>query len=241
MKRPLLALFAIGLLSQVARADGQPVRRPGQGPRPGAYPLFLVDFFPSDQRKLFQTFNQAELVFTAKVTEVGVGGLQPSLPPIHNLALTFEDIQVLRGPSPTDPTFLYSKRQDPEPEFTRKTMVVAANRYRPNAPGCVVWLMEADENNLALVRRAVSVSPGWLLEDGKAVSPWARLGEKAWPRGTRSNALPVCSACGRPALLAGEGITLQAEPAAGAAPQLKLWWRLASASRGKRLRQRFLP
>jgi len=66
----------------------------------------------------------------------------------------------------------------------------------------VASIIEPTAENLAAVKKAVTLPFGWAYEKGKPVSPWARLGKNAWPKGGKSDAKTVCSKTGRPALQA---------------------------------------
>jgi hypothetical protein len=40
---------------------------------------------------------------------------------------------------------------------------------------------------------------GWTIDNGEPISPWAVLGDKAWPKDAKKSEGPVCSKTGRPA------------------------------------------
>ncbi len=68
---------------------------------------------------------------------------------------------------------------------------------------------------MAEAKAACSVPLGWRAEGGKPVSPWAAMGKKAWAAEMARHAergKPVCSKTGRPALMAGDKVQVDAAP-----------------------------
>ena len=60
---------------------------------------------------------------------------------------------------------------------------------------------------------AAALPVGWTTEGDKVLSPWAALGEGAWPAGAKGpEGLAACAKTGRPAFLAGKGIKLEVKP-----------------------------
>ena len=69
--------------------------------------------------------------------------------------------------------------------------------------------MLATEEKLKEIRLVAALPVGWALSEGKPLSPWA----DAWPKDVSvAKDMSICSNTGRPAFLAGKGITLSAEP-----------------------------
>ena len=203
------AMLAVGLVGvgagayfQTAAAQPVPIQRapiqraplPAPAPGPGAANDLPVapgagDFFPA--------FNQAELLFTAKIANVQLGPVGLSEPPLHSVNFTFEDVKMLRGRKPTQLGFGYSVRSQQAPAFNvGDNVIVAAAGQRVNT------VVPLSEPVLALAKQAVAVPIGWKLVNNKPVSPWAALGERAKLPGVK--AAVVCSQSGRPALLAGD-------------------------------------
>jgi hypothetical protein len=164
---------------------------------------------PSDP-KVFARLNQAELVFTGKVTKVDRGAVGYTDPPLFSDDLRFRPEAVLRGPRPDNLTFIRNISQPEEPHHPMDvTYLVTADHVGDH---WVIGLIgPAEENIVAMARQAVALPLGWSLEAGRAVSPGAALGENAWPRGAVAESGPVCSRSSRPALRAGDGIELTAE------------------------------
>jgi len=197
---------AVGLLGLGAGAyyqAGQAAQLPGRvqrAPLPG--PGGANEVQPAGGEH-FAAFNQAELLFTAKVASAVLGPVGLSEPPLYSVTLTFEDVKMLRGRPPAALTFNYSVRSRQQPVFNQgDAMLVAAAAQR------ITTIVPATAGAVAQARQAVSVPIGWTLVNDRPVSPWAARGERAKLPGLA--AAVVCAKSGRPALLAGP-VELQVE------------------------------
>jgi hypothetical protein len=102
-------------------------------------------------------------------------------------------------------------RQRLEPVFpVGKDCLMAGKTIRGQL--VVVAVAEAKAETLAQAERACAVPVGWSVEEGRLVSPWAKLGKAAWTGAPPAKGGPACAATGRPALLVGEGVEFTAEP-----------------------------
>jgi hypothetical protein len=167
-----------------------------------------------------ERWGRAEAVFTARLVKVVAGPVAQSEPPIYNHTLQFQVEKVLRGSLKKGDQFTasHATRQKEQPIFPEgKDCLVAVSSNRGR------WLVQAVQEvkpeDLAQAELACAVPPGWSLEGGRLLSPWARLGKKAWPAEAKGKGPFVCAETGRPALLVGEGIELTAEPVP---PKVKL-------------------
>ena len=156
-------------------------------------------------------WNEAEVVFTGKLDRADAGPVARSMPPIYTNTLHFTVEKVLRGALKPGSKIAcpHSARQVDPPTFPlEETCIVAASTAR----GQLVALRveKSDKERLADITAACSLPLGWRMEAGKPVSPWAALGKKAWG-GDAAGAVIVCSKSGRPALMAGPGVSLQVE------------------------------
>ena len=170
----------------------------------------------ADELKLdaqaLKRWGSAQYVFIGKLTAVQAGPVGRSFPPIytHRLMLTVET--ALRGPTKKDDKLQcsHSARQKAPPIFPQgKSCIVSANATRGNI--VVTAIEEATKENVAAAKQACSIPLGWTVKDGKLVSPWASLGDKAWPKDAKvadaKNKLR-CSVTGRPAYTAGKIISV---------------------------------
>ncbi len=161
-------------------------------------------------------WNEAELVFSATLQRVVQGPVGMSLPPMYTHTLHFTVVRVFRGSlKPGDEIACsHVARQQNRPTFPKgKLCVVAAAKSRGSLRAAIIE--EATEEKLGEVAMACALPLGWKVVEGKPVSPWKALGENAWPS-TSSGATSgeesiVCSKTGRPALMAGSGVSLQVE------------------------------
>ena len=160
-----------------------------------------------------QQWNEAECVFTGKLEAVQAGPVANSYPPIYHHTLEFVVEKVFRGPikSGDRVTCVHLAHQLEAPKFpVNEVCLVAAKRSHDSLQALVVEA--ADAKRVTEVEAACSLPLGWKMEDGKPVSPWASLGQKAWPEGTATEGRVVCGKTGRPALLAGKDATFEVEP-----------------------------
>jgi hypothetical protein len=168
--------------------------------------LFLGTALQAQQPERFQQMGSAERIFVAKLTQAQAGPVGLSDPPLYSFRLEFAPGKGFRGTGPGKEVFQYSIRTRNQPAFTLdKEYLVAANGSK------IVTVDLATDEDVALAKKLAALPAGWSLEKGKPVSPWASLGEKAWPKDGPKLAEEVCTKSGRPALMCGEGITLIVE------------------------------
>ncbi|HTN77676.1 MAG TPA: hypothetical protein VL096_20605 [Pirellulaceae bacterium] len=203
--RPFLiaaSLAVLFLMAGLTTVHAQRIARPGLGPGGAAPPP--------------KAWNQAEAVYVAMLDDAIAGPVGQSFPPLytHKLNLTIESS--LRGTAKPGETLVVSHaaRQEAVPTFpVGKRVIVAINAGR------VERLELADDGKLKAVTRECSLPLSWKAEGDKLVSPWAVLGDQAWPKEDAGITADLkCSITGRPALLCGPGLKLTVEPVP---PQVK--------------------
>jgi|GEM_PF-621621 len=161
----------------------------------------------------FKTIQGAQFVFTAELKQAIPGPVARSMPPIysHKLVLVVKD--VLRGDLKPGArlTIHHSARQRARPTFpVGKVCLVTASKSRGSMKAGLV--LQADDKVLQTASDATSLPLGWSKKKDKFVSPWSDLGAKAWPASAPPVAgAAVCSVTGRPALLAGPGVSMKVE------------------------------
>jgi len=155
----------------------------------------------------------AEVIVVAKLQSVVAGPVGLSEPPLYTHTLKLVADRSLRGQFKAGDAISGSHqvRQKDRPIFPEgKDCVVALKQVR--GMWQVVAIVEATR---AAVDEAESVSRvplGWTLQKDRLVSPWAGMGQQAWPAGVKPQTRLFCSVTGRPALLVGPGIEMTAEP-----------------------------
>lgn len=160
-----------------------------------------------------------EKVFAGKLVRVNEGPVALSDPPIYSWTFEFEVTETLRGEKPDAKTvYRHTFRGNNPPKFgVGTTYVVGAKRSGDN---WVVAALSVDgEGERKLVKKLLSIPAGWRWEQGKAISPWAALGEKGWPKGGPKLAEVTCDKTGRPAALAGDGVEVTVEQVPAKNPQ----------------------
>ena len=161
----------------------------------------------------FKTIQGAQFVFTAELKQAIPGPVARSMPPIysHRLVLVVND--VLRGDlkGGAKLTINHSARQRAKPTFpVGKVCLVTASRSKGAIRAGLV--RKIDDALLETARDATSLPMGWSKKKDKFVSPWSDLGARAWPKSAPPVAgAAVCSVTGRPALLAGPGVSVKVE------------------------------
>lgn len=173
--------------------------------------------------KRHEELQRVQCVFTAMLESVTAGPVARSYPPIYTHRLKLTPKEVLRGEIEPGKTIeaAHRARQMQEPTFpVGKMCLVLAEKAHG---GLMVTRIEPlTDDILAEARAAISLPLGWSMVDGKPVSPWAKLGKKAWPGDVPApEGTPVCSKTGRPAFRAGAGVQLAAEPVP---PPKKIRW-----------------
>jgi hypothetical protein len=168
---------------------------------------------PPPAQEIFKQWGQAQIVFIGKLDRVDAGPVGRSFPPMYTHQLHFSVDEVLRGSLATDKpaTLSHVARQHAVPTFPGgKTCLVAASKARGSLRAQRV--VEANPTLVAQVRQVCAIPLGWSFDDGKLVSPWAKLRTAAWPAAVSSPGLMTCSQTGRPALLVGPDVRLDVEP-----------------------------
>lgn len=172
--------------------------------------------------KTVARWGGAQYLFTAKLDRVIAGPVAKSFPPIYSYRLEFTIDEVLRGALKKGQTLTlaHSARQHQPPTFPqgKLCLVVAAKRRGQMLATSVV---EADADTVAAARLVCRLPLGWKVEHRRLISPWASLGEDAWPAGQKVIGALACAKTGRPALLAGPGVNLEVEPVP---PAKKIKW-----------------
>ena len=196
----VLSLCVVGAaLAQVR--PGRPMVRPMPGRRKPA---------PVDP---FKTVQGAQLVFTADLKSAQAGPVASSMPPIYMHKLSLVVKEVLRGDvKPGDTlTLNHSARQMKSPVFpVGQVCLVTASKSRGHT--IAKFVRKADEALMKIAKEAASLPLGWSKKGDKFVSPWADLGAGAWPKPAKTAAgAVVCSVTGRPAMLAGSGVSMKVE------------------------------
>jgi hypothetical protein len=157
-------------------------------------------------------WNQFEQVFTGKLDQVVAGPVGQSFPPMYTHRLQFTVEKTLRGTLKAGErvTCSHVARQHQAPQFPEgKVCLVAASQDRGQLRVETIEL--ADAKTVAAAELACALPLGWRNEQGKAVSPWAALGKKAWQVAEGPKGDVLCSQTGRPALLCREGIRFEVE------------------------------
>ncbi len=169
-----------------------------------AAPLPLAAQAPSP------AIRQAPLVFVATLSEVVEGPVGLSSPPVRSYRLGFEKAdKPLRGTLPESLQFSYSIRAEIPPAFTVGQRYLVAARLGQGQQA--IEILPATGETLKSVQAELSLPIGWILKSGKPFSPWAMRGDAAWPKESELQAEATCAGTGRPALFAGEGITIEVE------------------------------
>jgi len=158
-------------------------------------------------------WNEAETVFTGLLQSVQAGPVGQSLPPVYTHTLRLKVQKVLRGTLQTgqEVSASHVARQHQEPTFPDgKVCLVAASSARGILR--VERIELADPRKVNEAQLACSLPLGWRVEDDKPISPWAGLPGGGWQT-TDGDQKPLrCSRTGRPALMAGPGVSLNVEP-----------------------------
>ncbi len=197
----VIAITALSLLADVSCAQ------PGRAAQP------QIGFGPPAKQEKKMPWNKAQYVFSARLDRADAGPVAHSLPPIYSHKLHFQVETVLRGNLEVGAKIegSHSARQHQVPTFpVGKTCLVAASKARGTLRIDRIEL--ADDEKVKQVALECKLPLGWRVADGQPVSPWARLGEKAWNGGSAEAGELVCSKSGRPALLAGDAVSFDVEP-----------------------------
>ena len=198
---------------------GRPAVKPAPRPKPRPMPGRPMPGRPGPGRKPapkdpFTECQKAQIVFTAVLNKAQAGPVGMSYPPMYTHKLVMTVKETLRGTFKAGEEVIahHVARQVKRPTFpVGKLCVVAAQESRGSVR--VQFISAADARLLATVRDATGLPLGWSRVKGKLVSPWAAMGKKAWPAAAKAPAgKGACSVTGRPALMAGPGVSMKVEP-----------------------------
>jgi RNA polymerase sigma factor (sigma-70 family) len=201
-----------GASPQVPPADVPRAQAPAE--RPGL-PAEGADVAPPPALtpEALARWGQAEVVFTAHLARAVSGPVGLSDPPLYTTTLQLRVVKVLRGSLKTgdEITAVHSVRQKNKPTFPegREVLVAMSTSRGQKAAQAVVELTAAEMEQAEV---ACSLPLGWTVDKGRLLSPWATLGDKAWPAEAKGRGPFVCAATGRPSLRVGDGVEFTAEP-----------------------------
>jgi hypothetical protein len=154
----------------------------------------------------------AEVILVGRITAAKTMAMGMSEPPVYSVRMTVQVGEVLRGgvEKGKELALSYQVSQQNEPTFDAEANYLLFIRPHPmTGESMVLDVMSATEEKLKEVRLVAALPVGWTLAEGKPLSPWTGT----WPKDPAVAAtLSVCSKTGRPAFLAGKGVTLKAEP-----------------------------
>lgn len=197
MQRLLCASILVFIAGPLAQGDDT------KDPSKGKLPL---------SPKSFKRWGQAEALFTARLNAVQPGPVGLSNPPLYSTRLQFTVDDVLRGTLKNKEKVqgMHSVRQQDRPTFPEgKDCIVAAKKARG------YWVIQSVEpytkEELAQAKLVCSLPVGWTMNDKGLVSPWAKMGKKAWPEAQKGTGRFECTVTGRPAYTLGNGIKLDVE------------------------------
>lgn len=182
MNRVLWAVVAVAVACPVVRADED------------------AEF------KRLAAFTSAETVFVGKLAKVTRGPVGLSNPPVHSFKFEIGDGETLRGTKPGMGTFNYSIRIAGMPGFdTTSTYIIGINGTT------VAVIVPGDKADIERVKKLTALPGGWTIVGGKPLSPWAAVGDKAWPKDGPAFTGEKCAKTGRPALLCGASVEWKVE------------------------------
>ncbi len=203
------------LAARVALAAGTPMPAVGEGEAP-------LQPAVAEEAPQAVDFTSAQIVFAGTLTTQQEGPTGLSFPPMYTGRLTFTVDLVLRGNVPQGKplTLGYVRRQEAAPSFpVGERCLVTASAGREGMQ--IVSVDKVTSAALEAAREAVAVPIGWVRQGGGWLSPWAGMGDAAWPKAAAAATGPSCARTGRPALLAGSGVTLAVEPVP---PKQEIQW-----------------
>lgn len=179
--------------------------------------IFAASTSPAANDKSLAPITSAESVFVAKLTAATAGPVGLSDPPLRTYTLDVQVGEVLRGKAPTG-SLAYSIRQAAAPMFPlNENWLIAARRV--GKQWTVSYIEVANDALVKQAKELAALPAGWTLVEGKPMSPWAALKDRAWPKDAAKPAGVACSKSGRPALLAGTDIDFTVEQVPAAKPQ----------------------
>ena len=184
---------------------------PAFGPQPGS--VKLPDALSP------ATLNSVEAVFVGKLTRASLVGLSKSAPPIYHHSLSFSVEQVLSGDVKvgTQLHLGHSAKPPNNPIYPVGERVLVGMKFRGGKRIHAMAL--ATDKGLAIAHAKFSLPVGWSKQDGKLLSPWAKLGKNGW---TEADDQPKdakrCAATGRPTYMVGQGVRFTVEHVPSAKP-----------------------
>jgi RNA polymerase sigma factor (sigma-70 family) len=216
-----LAVFGAGVTGAMHRRAGADPEKPAVGAPRGQAPAEKTGRPADGDRpeparlnpESLERWGQAEVVFRAQLVKAVTGAVGLSEPPLYNTQLQLKVVKVLRGSlKPGEEiTAVHSVRQKLMPGFPegREVLVAMSTARGQKSAQAVVVVTDAEMEQAEL---ACSLPVGWTMDKGRLLSPWAKLGEKAWPAEAKGKGTFVCAETGRPALFVGAGVEFTAEP-----------------------------
>jgi RNA polymerase sigma factor (sigma-70 family) len=208
-----LALFTAGTLISaplLARKPTAPVPA-DQAERPKA-PV-RAEKAPPLTAEALERWGKAEALCLAKLVAARPGPVLRSEPPIYNHTLELTILNPLRGTFKKGAQLNahHSARQKDVPTFPVGAECLVALKQAQGNRWQVLTIKPTTAQDVAEAKLACSVPLGWSVVKGRLVSPWASLGDKAWPANARIKGWWACAQTGRPSLLAGDGLELTVE------------------------------
>jgi RNA polymerase sigma factor (sigma-70 family) len=218
----ILALLGVGTAGAVLATKPRPVSEAAvSGGNSAKPPLVQVDPQPGEKpakvpalkAETLERWSRADVILIANLVKVDQGPVAQSLPPIYNHTLHFQIDKVLRGSVKKDAPLSahHAVKQANAPTFPVGKKCLVGLRQNKNT-WQVIAVEEVTGEKLAEVEIAAALPIGWSVEKGRLVSPWAKLGAKAWPAAAKVANKYSCATTGRPAFLAGTGVELTVEP-----------------------------
>jgi hypothetical protein len=159
-------------------------------------------------------WNECEYVLVGKLDEALAGPVAKSFPPIYNHTLKVTVAAVYRGTQQAGDviTAHHAARQANAPTFPVGNQIVIGLKKSSHEGMTAIRLEEADDKQLAAIKRDCQLPLGWKIDGQQLLSPWHLLADKAWPKQHPLTTELKCSATNRPALLCGPGLTFTVEP-----------------------------
>jgi len=156
---------------------------------------------------ILQAWGGSPIILKGKLVQVVPGPVGLSEPPLYSHTLVFDVQAVLRGDlEGRKQITAHHSVQGDLPQFPEGEDCLVALSQGRNAGLTVGTVVQATPALLAEVKLACAIPLGWSVQGEDLLSPWAALGDQAWPAEARGSSPLVCAKTGRPALLAGEGV-----------------------------------
>lgn len=162
-----------------------------------------------EHKRIF--YANAEALFVATIDEARITRMAKSFPPIYSWRLKVTPTEVIRGDYAVGKPIVlgYSSRHQPQLFWAGKPVLITAATVAGDFRG--KSFEEVTDARLDLARFS-DLPIGWRRDKQKAISPWAVLGEEAFPR-TEARGLSLrCAVTGRPAWRAGGGVRISVKP-----------------------------